>query len=148
MDIFYRKKDKGIIIAGVAPVLYPKLRTSFRKALTDPIKIITGIFNKSNEKIDPQLLFNQKCKTMCDIVIEEIFKGVKPSIQVKIDTIIIIENCDVPRRLFFEDLDTQKFESNSELSSESDSKQSSENDNNDSEQSSENDSDDSDEIEI
>ena len=122
MDIFYRKKDKGVIVPAVAPVLYPKLRTSFRKSSTDPIKIITGIFDKLNEKINHQLLFNQKCKAICDIVIEEIFKGVKPSIQAKVDTIIIIENCEIPRRLFLESSDIDQ-------SSESDNDDSDINDN-------------------
>ena len=36
MDIFYRKKDKGEIIPGRAPVLYPKLRTAFRKTNKKP----------------------------------------------------------------------------------------------------------------
>ena len=115
IDIFYRKKDKGVVISGIAPVLYPKLRTNFRKNPTDPTQIMTGIFDISNEKLDPQLLLNQKCKAICDIVIEEIFKGVKPSIQVKVDTIIIIENCEVPRRLFLENSDIeQNSESNSD----------------------------------
>ena len=131
MDIFYRKKDKGIIIPEVAPVLYPKLRINFRKSPADPIKITTRIFNKANEKIDPQILFNQKCRAMCDIVVEEIFKGVKPSIQVKIDTIIIIENCDVPRRLFLEDSDIDQSSENDDNEEEDDDNDDSDDDEDD-----------------
>ena len=31
MDIFYRKKDKGQLVSGVPPTLYPKLQTKFGK---------------------------------------------------------------------------------------------------------------------
>jgi len=104
MDIFYRKKDKGVIIPGVAPVLYPKLRTGFRKS----VPITTGIFDKYDAKIDPQLLFNQRCKVICDLIIEEIFKGVKPSLQFRLDTIIVVEICKIPRRLFLENSDIEQ----------------------------------------
>ena len=31
MDIFYRKKDKGQLVSGASPILYPKLQTKFGK---------------------------------------------------------------------------------------------------------------------
>ena len=52
MDIFYRKKDKGQIIPGIPPILYPRLRTAFRENKNDPLKITTGIYDINNEEID------------------------------------------------------------------------------------------------
>jgi len=104
MDIFYRKKDKGQIIPGVSPLLYPKLRTAFRRNKNDPLNITTGIYDTNNDEIDYSSIFNQKCKVVVDLVVDNIFIGVKPSIQMKIDSFIVVQKFENIRRLCIEDI--------------------------------------------
>ena len=104
MDIFYRKKDKGQIIPGIPPILYPRLRTAFRENKNDPLKITTGIYDINNDEIDYSSIFNQKCKVVVDLIVDSIFIGVKPSIQMKIDTIIVVQKFENIRRLYIENI--------------------------------------------
>lgn len=112
MDIFYRKNDKGKTAPGISPILYPKLRTAFRRNKNDPLKITTGIYDTNNKKIDALSILNQRCKIVADLIIDNIFIGVKPSIQMKVDSIIVIQKFENVRRLYAEDIDDENEETN------------------------------------
>ena len=101
MDIFYRKKDEGVVVAGLAPVLYCKLLTQFEKN-RDPSRlptITTGFFDRNDDPIDPLTLQGKRCKVIGDIVIDNIYVGAKPSIQVRLNDVIVTEQFARKRRL-------------------------------------------------
>jgi len=102
MDIFYRKKDKGVVLPDIPPTLYPRLFTSYEKSRNPdvPPKIVTGFFDSNNEPIDPESLINGRCKVVCDIGIDNIYIGAKPSIQVKVNDVIVVDRFARQRRLF------------------------------------------------
>jgi len=102
MDIFYRKKDKGIVLPDTPPTMYPRLLTSFQKSRNPniPPKIITGFFDSDDEPIDPMTLVNERCRVVCDIGIDNIYIGAKPSIQVKVNDVLVIDRFARQRRLF------------------------------------------------
>ena len=54
--------------------------------------------------IDYSSIFNQKCKVVVDLIVDSIFIGVKPSIQMKIDTIIVVQKFENIRRLYVENI--------------------------------------------
>ena len=104
MDIFYRKKDKGVILPDIPPTMYPRLLTSYEKSRAPnvPPKIITGFYDSNDEPIDPKTLINERCKVVCDIGIDNIYIGAKPSIQVKVNDVIVIDRFSRERRLFLD----------------------------------------------
>ena len=83
----YRKKEKGVIVPGKSPMLYPKLK---RKG-----DLFVTIFNKNDnsytpdtdvsvENVNPIELLNVKMNTKCQLHIESIFIGAKISLQLKL----------------------------------------------------------------
>jgi hypothetical protein len=78
-SFIYRKKEKGKVIEGVGPVLYPKLIESKKNN-----KIITCIFNERGQEIDPMSLIGKYCWVKAAIKIESIYIGAKISLQVKV----------------------------------------------------------------
>ena len=86
MDIFYRKKDKGQLVSGVPPTLYPKLQTKFGN-----LEITTEFRNINDELINPYDLHGVRCQAAGNIVIDNIFiaSEKKPLIQLKLDEAII-----------------------------------------------------------
>ena len=86
MDIFYRKKDKGQLVSGVPPTLYPKLQTKFGN-----LEITTEFRNINGELINPYDLLGVQCQAAGNIVIDNIFiaSEKKPLIQLKLDEAII-----------------------------------------------------------
>jgi len=102
MDIFYRKKDKGVVLPDIPPTLYPRLLTSYEKSRDPPVppKIVTGFFDSDDEPIDPMTLVNERCRVVCDIGIDNIYIGAKPSIQVKVNDVLVINRFARQRRLF------------------------------------------------
>ena len=78
-SFIYRKKEKGKVIEGVGPVLYPKLIESKKNN-----KIITCMFNERGEEIDPMSLIGKFCWVKAAIKIESIYVGAKISLQVKV----------------------------------------------------------------
>jgi len=78
-SFIYRKKEKGKIIDGVGPVLYPKLIESKKNN-----KIVTSIFNERGEEIDPMGLIGKYCWVKAVIKIESIYVGSKITLQVKV----------------------------------------------------------------
>ena len=89
MDIFYRKKDKGQLVSGVPPTLYPKLQTKFGKNRF--LEITTEFRNINDELINPYDLLGVRCQAAGNIVIDNIFiaSEKKPLIQLKLDEAII-----------------------------------------------------------
>ena len=94
MDIFYRKKEKGQLVSCVPPTLYPKLQTKFEKTKRDgPPEIITEFRNVNDELINPNDQLGVRCRAIGNIMIDNIYvaSAKKPSIQLKLDEVIITE---------------------------------------------------------
>ena len=86
MDIFYRKKDKGQLVSGVPPTLYPKLQTKFGN-----LEITTEFRDINDESINSYDLLGVRCLAAGNIVIDNIFiaSDKKPLIQLKLEEAII-----------------------------------------------------------
>ena len=101
MDIFYRKKDKGQLLSSVPPppTLYPKLQSKFEK--TKRPEIITEFRNVNDELINPNDQLGVRCRAVGNIMIDNIFvaSAKKPSIQLKLDEVIISEQFKKVNRL-------------------------------------------------
>lgn len=112
MSIFYRKHDKGQPICGYAPTLYPKLYTKFQKTRIPGSKpeILTGFYTKANSPIDPTTLVGVKCNVIGEIIIDNIYIGSSPYMQVKLNDAIVVDQFSKQRRLFMtdDDDDTEK----------------------------------------
>ena len=78
----YWKRDKGKIVEGRGPTLYPKLLVSRKEA---PPKILTSFEDEaSGEDIDPLTLLGKYCFMTGAVKIESIFVGNRVSPQVKL----------------------------------------------------------------
>lgn len=101
----YRKKEKGVIVPGKSPMLYPKLKwkksdgtfaTVFNKN-DDAYTSDTGV---NIESVNPTGLCNKRMNVKCQLHIESIFVGSKISLQVKLSQVLFdcIENtqCRIP----------------------------------------------------
>ena len=100
--IFYRKKDKGQLVSGVPPTLYPKLQTKYEKVKRDgPPEIITEFRNVNDELINPNDQLGVRCRAVGNIMIDTIFVASekKPAIQLKLDEVIINEQFKKVSRL-------------------------------------------------
>ena len=86
MDIFYRKKDKGQLVSGVPPTLYPKLQTKFAN-----LEITTEFRDINDESINSYDLLGVRCLAAGNIVVDNIFitSEKKPLIQLKLEEAII-----------------------------------------------------------
>ena len=74
MDIFYRKKEKGQLVSGVPPMLYPKLQTKFEKTKRDgPPEIITEFRNVNDELVNPNDQLGVRCRAIGNIMIDNIY---------------------------------------------------------------------------
>ena len=91
MDIFYRKKDKGQLVSGAPPTLYPKLQTKFGKNRC--IEITTDFRSINDEVINPYDILGVRCMAAGNIVLDNIFivSEKKPIIQLKLDEVIITD---------------------------------------------------------
>lgn len=82
LNPLYWKKEKGKVVAGTGPVLYPKLKTSGKKSGN---KIISLFYSDFDEPLDPMALIGQFCHVDADIQIEAIYiGGGKVTLQVKL----------------------------------------------------------------
>lgn len=104
MDIFWRKKDKGKMVEGAPPTMYPKLLTKFDK--TRPAgqapEISTGFYNVEDQPLDPinDGLVGSRCKAFADVVVDNIYiGGGRFSVQLKLNDVIIVEQFKKARRL-------------------------------------------------
>lgn len=78
----YWKRDRGKIVEGKGPTLYPKLLVSKKE---DPPKILTPFSDAaSGEDVDPRDLVNKFCYATAAVRIESIYVGAKVSPQVKL----------------------------------------------------------------
>jgi hypothetical protein len=75
----YYKKDKGKIVKGSTPTLYPKLMYSRKND-----RIISVFFDPDNADVNPFDLIGKYCTSSSSIKIESIFIGSKISLQVKV----------------------------------------------------------------
>lgn len=104
LNPIYIKKDKGVVVAGKAPVLYPKLK--FKK---DPSggsnHTFSTAFHKNNqsysvdpsielEVVNPLSLIGRRMHTKTKLHVESIFIGAKVSIQLRLVQVLYetIEN--------------------------------------------------------
>lgn len=95
MKPLYYKIDKetGKAIEGSDPTLYPKLLTKFQKNKSaDSPPVISSVFvDASGNSIDPLSLLGCRAKVIVALTIKDIYIGVTPSIQFKINDVIILE---------------------------------------------------------
>ena len=78
-SFIYWKRDKGKIVEGTGPTLYPKLIESKKNN-----KILTAFFDQNGNDIDPLSLIGKFCWSKAAIKIESIFVGAKIALQVKV----------------------------------------------------------------
>lgn len=78
-SFIYWKRDKGKVVEGTGPTLYPKLIESKKNN-----KIITSFFDQNGNDIDPLNLIGKYCWAKVAIKIESIFVGAKIALQVKV----------------------------------------------------------------
>ena len=77
----YWKRERGKIIEGRGPTLYPKLIISKKKGN----KILSSFYDvNTDEQLDALSLKGKYCYVECAIKIESIFIGNKPSLQIKL----------------------------------------------------------------
>lgn len=79
LNPLYYKKDKGVVVAGTGPVLYPKLIV--RK---DGQSCITSFTDNENTHHDHRSLINKRMHVRCALKLESIFVGSKVSLQFKV----------------------------------------------------------------
>ena len=78
----YRKREKGKIVEGKSPCLYPKVIVNKKNG---DLKINTFFVDATtNEDIDPLTLINKRMNCVCAIKIESIFVGRTISLQFKV----------------------------------------------------------------
>ena len=78
-SFIYWKRDKGKIVEGTGPTLYPKLIESKKNN-----KIITTLFDSQGNEINHMDLIGKFCFIKAAIKIESIFIGAKIALQVKV----------------------------------------------------------------
>jgi hypothetical protein len=78
-SFIYWKRDKGKIVEGSGPTLYPKLIESKKEG-----RIKTPFFDQDGNDINPMSLVGKYCWVNAAIKIESIFVGAKIALQVKV----------------------------------------------------------------
>lgn len=114
LNPLYYKKEKGKIVEGTGPVLYPKVLQNKKN------QSITSVFcDQDGNDIDPMSLLNKRCRVTAAVKIESVFVGSKISLQVKVSEaqVKLIDN--VPKRLLCKPESNQKVVFESSLSSSS-----------------------------
>jgi len=95
MQPFYWKRDSvtGDVIEGSHPTLYPKLLTKYQKiqSVDTPPVISTEFLDRDENPIDPQTLIGCRAQIVAALTIKEIYIGSKPSIQIKVNDVIVLE---------------------------------------------------------
>ena len=78
----YYKREKGKIVEGRGPTLYPKLITSRKE---NPPKILTQFYDQdTGENLNPRTLIGKYCHVTAAVKIESIYVGARISPQVKL----------------------------------------------------------------
>lgn len=101
MSIMYRKKERGKVVEGLAPTIYPKLLTKYEKTKSDkPPEITTGFYDAYDEMIEPSGLIGVRCKAVGAVVVDSIYiGGGRFSIQLKLNDVIVMKQFKGPTRL-------------------------------------------------
>jgi hypothetical protein len=94
LNPLYYKKEKGKIVDGSGPVLYPKV---LQNKKTDTIT--TPFCDENGKDIDPMNLLNKRCWANAVIKIESIFIGAKISLQIKVYEAQVKMLDSAPKRL-------------------------------------------------
>ena len=94
LNPLYYKKEKGKIVEGSGPVLYPKV---LQNKKTDTIT--TPFCDETGKDIDPMTLLNKRCWANAVIKIESIFIGAKISLQIKVYEAQVKMLDSAPKRL-------------------------------------------------
>ena len=86
LNPLYFKKEKGKIVEGLGPKLYPKLIQSRKAKEKSPETdgIITYFYDKKDETLNPIELVGKPCFVNAAVKIESIFIGSKITLQVKL----------------------------------------------------------------
>ena len=79
LNPLYYKKEKGKIVDGAGPVLYPKV---IENKKTNSIS--TPFLDKSGNDIHPMTVLNKHCYAKAAIKFEGVFVGAKLSLQIKV----------------------------------------------------------------
>lgn len=79
LNPLYYKKDKGVVVAGTGPILYPKL--IMRK---DGQSCITSFTDNQMTHNEYRSLLNKRMYVRCALKLESIFVGSKVSLQFKV----------------------------------------------------------------
>ena len=77
----YRKRDKGKIVEGKSPCLYPKLIVSKKDG---DITINSFFVDENGDDLDPMNLIGKRMNCTCSLKVESIFVGRTISLQVKV----------------------------------------------------------------
>ena len=77
----YRKRDKGKIVEGKSPCLYPKLIVSKKDG---DISINSFFVDGNGEDINPMNLIGKRMNCTCSLKVESIFVGRTISLQIKV----------------------------------------------------------------
>lgn len=89
MDVFYHKREDGELVIGAPPTLYAKM---FTKKNGNDLEITTQFYRQpEDELMDPKTLIGVQAKVVAAIFIKDIYVGVKPSIQIKVNDVNVIE---------------------------------------------------------
>jgi len=94
LNPIYLKKDKGKVVEGASPVLYPKVLQN-KKSET----ITSFFYDEQSRDIDPMTLLNKSCYVTAAVKIESIFIGAKISLQIKLHEAEIKMFDSAPKRL-------------------------------------------------
>jgi hypothetical protein len=87
MKIFYRKRDKetGKIMDNMAPTMYPKLLMKYSTNKSLPPAIDTKFYDIDDEEVVAETLIGTRCMVQAAVVVDNLYIGAKPSIQMKIN---------------------------------------------------------------
>lgn len=99
LDIVYRPKEAGELVAGAVPTMYPKLYDRKSKDRQTAPKITTPFFDTNDEEVDPLDLLEVRFKCMAAITVYDIYVSQKPSIQLKVNDVTVLERLANRKRL-------------------------------------------------
>jgi hypothetical protein len=101
MEVLHYKLDNGQIVDGSVPTLYPKLLTAYKKDKSDdsPPKITTEFYNMESENLDPLHFIGRRAYVIAAIIVKNIYIGAKPSIQLKVNDVLVTRESGARKRL-------------------------------------------------
>lgn len=89
LNVFYRKLDKGHLIPGVAPVLYPRLYTSKRNGESGDLTVTTKFVDDKYRELKIHQLIGKRCHMQCDIIFDNIYIGQTTKMQFKVNEAVV-----------------------------------------------------------